>query len=265
MAVAEITFADFNINGGYRTHGGSWRERLPLVVETMLAAKASVYLLQEAHEEWDEHRQVLVELRRQSGKDSWSLIRGDGGNHFIVDSLKHVPVHKPYVYRLPHRRDYVELNLWHKLTGVRYWTWNTHLIAADSKRGRTPAIAAAMRVDQAEFIADRLKRLHRCVGGGDFNDPDDASTDPSSPLAHFQGVGHQDVRASAPVVSNGEFDSHDGYRNNRMRGKWIDQLTHGSLVEVLSAGLIDSGNASDHNLVHSTVRITGPVTNLAGN
>jgi hypothetical protein len=252
-ATASFRIAEFNVQGGYETIGGSWHQRLPKVVQTMLAAKASIFLLNEAHEEDDEHRQILAELERQS-HTGWSLIMGDGGNHCIVDGNKHRKI-TTNVVRLPHSRDYIEHNFWHRSTGVRWWTWNTHLIAPDSPT-RPPAMAAEMRLEQAAVIAQHLSRLRRSVGGGDANDHE-YDTGLRAAIAE---VGHVDVRTRVATVTNGDYDSFDRYQDNPMRGHWIDLLAAGDLCVVNSAGLVDSGDASDHNLIWASVSITGPVT-----
>ena len=252
-ATASFRIAMFNVQGGYDTLGGTWAQRLPDVVETMLEAKASIYLLNEAHEERDEHRQVLAELKRQS-HDGWGLIMGDGGNHCIVDGAKHRKI-ATNVIELPHSRHYIEHNFWHRSTGVRWWTWNTHLIAPDSPT-RPPAMAAEMRLEQSEVIAERLARLRRCIGGGDANDHEyDTGL-----RAAIAGVGHTDVRTRVATVTNGDYDSHDRYQDNPMLGRWIDLLAAGDLVTVTSVGLVDSGDASDHNLIYASASITGTVT-----
>lgn len=254
-ATASFRVASFNVNGGYDTPGGPWRLRLAQVVTTMRNSRADLFLLQEAHEEHDEHKQIVAELKRQSGSSRWVLMTGDGGNHVIADGSRFKSISK-HVYRLPYRRHYVEHNLWHAPTGVRWWTWNTHMIASDPDKGRTVEEARAMRAEQSEAVVDHVERLHRSLGGGDFN----ADTDGLRPT--LAAVGHDDVRDRVTDVFNQGYDSRDGYGVNKMRGLWIDHLAVGDLTTVTAAGLIDSGTASDHNLVYASVSITGPVTTL---
>ncbi len=256
-ATADFRTAYFNINGGYTTKGGTWKQRLPLIVATMLKSKSSVYLLGEAHEERREQHAVLAELEKHS-HDRWVLLEGDGGNHAIADGSKWKLI-KTQQMRLPHGRDCTFWNLFHVPTGVRVWTWNTHLIASDADKCRTRAEAAEMRADQARTIAGRLKSLQRCVGGGDANDEDYSV---GSLRQVIREVGHDDFRTKTPNVSNARLNSHDGYTRNEREGGWIDLLAVGQRATVVDGGLIDSGNASDHNLIHVRTTITGPVTTL---
>lgn len=250
---ASILVAEFNVTGGYAGEGGTWKQRLPGVVDTMLTSRASIFLLNEAHEQRDEDKQILRALERRS-HDRWTLVRGAGGNHFIIDGSKYRVVKKRVVV-LPHNRRYVELNLWHRSTGVRFWVWNTHLTAT-MLPDRPGDVADRMRRDQAEAIAKHLTRLGRSVGGGDIND---GTAD--KVRAIFAEAGHDDVRTRTSDVTNAQWDSHElHYRPNRMRGRWIDLLAAGRLASVARAGLIDSGNASDHNLIYSAVAISGPAT-----
>lgn len=241
--VATFRVAEFNVTGGY----DGWDKRLPLVVDTMLQAKASVYILNEAHEEENEDRQILAELRRQS-HSRWVLVRGDGGNHFILDGGKYLVIKKRTI-RLPHDRRYSELNLQHRATAVRFWVWNTHLTAT-MLPDRPGEVADAIREEQGVVIAEQLKRLHRSVGGGDTNNGVAGLRD------QIAAVGHADVRKRTSNVTNAQWDSHElHYGPNKMRGRWIDLLAAGSLTQVNSAGLTDSGDASDHNLIWTSVSV----------
>lgn len=254
-ATMDARWASINVNGGYKTPGGTWAQRRPRIAAAMLKSKSSLFLLQEAHEEKNEHKQLLAELKKQS-HNGWVLVEGDGGNHAIMDGNKY-QVLEDELLKLPHARDCIFLNLWDVETGVRSWTWNTHLIAADTAKGRTRAEAADMRTDQMTPIAKRLKTLKRCVGGGDGNDTDYSA---GSIRAVCKSVGHEDVRTKVKSVVNGNLNSHDSYKTNPKKGAWIDLLAAGPLVKVLEVGLIDTGDASDHNLIYTRFQITGPVT-----
>lgn len=245
-ATVDVTVASFNINGGYSTEGGTWKKRLPYVVKTMLASGASVHLLQEAHESAGEHKQVLAEVNRQASA-SWALATGRGGNHFIYKNKKHSKVSVRNV-SLPHNRYYSELRLKNIATGVTFTVWNTHLTAT-MLPDRPTEVADAMRRDQAEVVAGQLSRLTRSVGGGDLNDGQ-----PDGVRSLFAEVGHDDVRLRTADVTNAEWDSHElHYGPNKMRGRWIDYLGAGSAAVVNRAGLVDSVNASDHNLIWAEV------------
>lgn len=259
-ATMDARWAALNVNGGYKTPGGTWAQRRPRIATIMLKSKASLFLLQEAHEEKNEHKQLLAELKKQS-HNGWVLIEGDGGNHIIMDGAKYQPIEIEQM-RLPHKRDCTFLNLWDVETGVRAWTWDTHLIAADTAAGRTRAAAAKMRTDQMVPISARLKSLHRCVGGGDGNDTDYSKGSIRQACA---AVGHVDVRTKVASVKNGRLDSHDGYKVNEAQGAWIDFLGAGDSVDVIEVGLIDTGDASDHNLIYCRFQITGPVTKFTDN
>lgn len=247
---------DFNVNGGYTTERGTWRQRRPLVVETILSSDPDVVLLQEAHEEKDEHRWIRDAMNAASPRP-WRLVTGDGGNHFIIDDSLFKVIKKTTI-RLPYDRDFTEVNLYHKPTGVRSWTWNTHLITSDVAKGRTSEMARAMRVEQGRTIADRIARLHRCVGGGDLNEW------PMDKGVHLQlsAAGHDDIRSRTTNITNLDYNSRDAYGPNPMEGKWIDYIGAADLVDVHAGGLIDSGDASDHNLLWADVSITGPVTTI---
>lgn len=240
---ATFRVATFNVTGGY----DGWPDRLPDVVATMLGAKASVHLIQEAHEEEGEHRQILREFHRQS-HDRWQLVVGRGGNHFIIDSGKYRVLRKTNVH-LPHDRWYTEVNLQHRATGVKFWVWNTHLIATMLPH-RPGDVADRMREDQSRVIAARVERLWRSVGGGDTNDGVDGLR------VNLAAVGHDEVRTLTDNVTNGEWDSHElRYEPNRMRGRWMDLLFAGDLAFVNACGLVDSGESSDHNLIWASVSI----------
>jgi endonuclease/exonuclease/phosphatase (EEP) superfamily protein YafD len=242
-AAVDVRVASFNINGGYSTEGGTWKKRLPYVVKTMLAGGASIYALQEAHESASEHKQVLAEINRQSAA-SWALAVGKGGNHIIYKNKKHSVVSKRNV-SLPHSRYYSEVRFKNLSTGIRFTVWNTHLTAT-MLPDRPTDVADAMRRAQAEVVADQLARLtDNVVGGGDLNDGQ-----PDGVRAIFDAVGHHDVRTLTSDVTNAQWDSHElHYQPNKMRGRWIDYLGAGPSTQVNSAGLVDSVNASDHNLI----------------
>ena len=254
-AVATPTVAVFNVNGGYDTPVGTWEQRLPLVIDTMLRSGATVFALQEAHEGKREPRQILRALRAASD-DRWVLIRGKGGNHFIIDGSLYRKDGRVHTIRLPHARHYSDVPLVERASDVRFWVWTTHLIATNSKY-RPSEMARAMRAEQAAVVARRLVRLPRAVGGGDINEwPSDSGV-----RSRLAAVDHDDVRTRTGVVENAQMDSHKlNYRPNQLRGHWIDLLAAGRLVTVTAAGLVPSGDASDHNLIYASVSIPGPRT-----
>lgn len=247
---ANFRIASFAVHGGGEYNGNSWAKRIPVVVDTMLQAKASLYILQEAHEEQDEDKQILAELKRRT-HSGWVLVRGDGGNHFIFDGNKYAALAAARVVRLPYQRDYAELNLRHKSTDTRFWTWNTHLIANSTSEGRPPEVAQPMRMEQAAVVAGTIDRLHRSIGGGDMNDHTYEGV-----RSLYAEVGHKDVRLKTTNITNGEYDSHKFHQGpTLMRGFWMDLLAAGDLTTVSSVGLIESGIASDHNLIWASVSI----------
>lgn len=255
MTTATATFkvVTFNVNGGYNSPGGTWAHRLPLVAALLVDVNADLYLLQEAHEERDEHKKIVAAINAKVGWNRYTLIKGDGGNHFIIRASQFKAINPARNVALPYSRSYSELNLWHKPTGVRSWTWNTHFIASDPSKGRSVEQAKAMREKQAAVVAGRVARLHRVVGGGDAN----ADKDGLRPA--LASVGHLDVRELSSA-ENWQFDSRDDYGPNKMRGLWIDHLFAGDLADIDACGLVDSGDASDHNLIWASVSISGTVT-----
>ena len=245
-ATVDVTIATLNTNGGYTTEGGTWKKRLPYVVKTMLASGASVHLIQEAHESAGEHKQILAEINRQSSA-SWALAVGRGGNHFIYKNRKHTLLSVRTV-KLPHSRYYSEALFKNQATGVRFTAWNTHLTAT-MLPDRPADVADEMRADQARVIATQLERHTKSVGGGDINDGFNLNVRPI--LAE---AGTDDVRTRTTNVTNAEWDSHElHYGPNKMRGRWIDYLGASQATTVHAAGLLDSVNASDHNLLWTKV------------
>jgi endonuclease/exonuclease/phosphatase family metal-dependent hydrolase len=261
MATATVHFriASFNVKGGADTPYGSWATRLPKVVATMRQADADIYLIQEARISKNHPQQILAELEKQTGDTGWHLVRGPNAIHILHHDRNKQVQH--IEYDIGDDRDYIELNLWNRATGVRFWCWVTHLIAADEDAGRTTEEAAALRREEASRIVrpDRLERLHRVVGGGDINSHHVHET---SLAAIWYDAGHDDVRTRVDTVENGELDSNDDFLPNPMLGEWIDRLFAGPLCQVTAAGLVDSGTASDHNLIWADCSITGTVTSF---
>ena len=246
---ADFRVASFNVKGGADTVAGSWRQRLPGVVATMREAGAQVYLLQEARRSEAHPRQILAELQRQTGRTSWALARGPDAVHAIFDSAV-FDLTDQQVTDIGDARVYLELGLRHRATGVPVVVWTTHLIA--SGKGRPTPVAAEMRKVEAHKIAGQLDGVRNSIGGGDINSH---YRGPGTLASIISDAGPTEVRDLVVSTANGHLDSNDDFLPNAEEGAWLDRLFAGAGCRVRAVGLVDSGDASDHNLIWAQVSV----------
>jgi hypothetical protein len=246
-------FASFNYNG--IDHQGTWASRKAGIISTMFNSGAAVIGCQEANSTSspDQPGQIVAGLNAASGSSGqWQSFIGPNLNVIFVDTAVFTPLWtKTKDVALGVGKYASALLLQHVTSGARVTYWTTHYLPGDENEDQRKAATAV--------LIPWLATLGPRVGGGDLNNHSSAA---AKPVGMLNLSGNVEFRSLVDTVTNGTYNSLDGYDTNPMEGFWIDHLFVSGGPAPTAVGLIDSGTASDHNLVYADIDYAATVTDV---
>lgn len=252
--------ASFNVNGvqGAPT---SFESRLNGLGQTIVNSGAAAVGLQECSDNvTNQPALLLAKVKELSGNTAWTMFVGPNLNCLLIDTARLTPLWPTTSDKgLGDGKWASALMVQDVTAGVPVILWVTHYLTSSE---------LTKQIAHTRVLIPWLKGLYDTfgvplIGTGDFNAKDKSATRPMGMLAL---AGHSDVRdlVEPEDITNRTYNSHDSYGANGMNGWWIDHVLVYGGTRPTAVGLVDSGTASDHNLVYATVEYVGSRPMVAG-
>jgi endonuclease/exonuclease/phosphatase family metal-dependent hydrolase len=245
--------ASFNYNGIVRSGVPSWATRKPLIIDTMFNSGASLIGCQEANStsSGDDQPAVIVAgMNAEAGSSGqWETFIGSNLNVIFNDAaVFEARWAKTQDKRLGDGKYAVAMLFKHKASGAEFIFCTTHYLTSSEL---TKQIAHTKVL--ISFTASLQSKYDvPVILTGDFNAKQKTAT---RPIGMLTQAGHIDVRdlVEPEDITNAQYNSLDSYDPNDMLGYWIDHIFVSGGPEPTAVGLLDSGNASDHNLIWADI------------
>lgn len=232
----DLRVASFNLRGA---DDASWMSRRPGLVSTMQASGADVFILQELIKSRVDG--LLGALRTATGR-AYVSIPGMSVGGIFIDAAKASAVTPIQIVKTStdsQARPLQHLKIEHLDSGLQIALWSAHFRGSGETNERIREARKTIPVVLAQGPS---------IGGGDLNTDSTAKTG-DHPMAQFRQAGIVDMRDATDSITNRQYNSFDGFDPNPMNGLWIDHLFGNGGPVPSIGGLIDSGSASDHNLI----------------
>lgn len=249
-AVFDARVASFNYQG--LTTAANFNTRFNEIIQRMAQVKASVINAQEADSSKSPGQAFRVRdaLNAYAGSSGqWDVLIGRNLNVTFVDCADINPLWRQVKnFHLGDNKYLTALLVEDKAGGGKTLICNLHMLTASQLTKQIAATIVAIRVlDQ--LAADYDVPI---ILTGDFNAKDE---DANRPMGMLTRAGYIDVRTmvNPADIVNGDYNSHDSYGENGRNGWWIDQVRVKGGAKPTKVGLLDTGTASDHNIVWADI------------
>lgn len=214
--------------------GHTWKSRLPVIKAVIKKADPDFISAEEVD------FNTAADIARALGPN-WAYDRSENNAvYWRRDRWEHEKIRK---FNLSGKqvRTLILVKLRNKKTKAYAWIGTTHLSV--KAVNLTATAAQKEKRGQASDIM-RLTKGYYWIGiGGDWNDGDYQIRNILYKLGQYKNI-KQQVK---PI--NGYLNSHTGFKPTKKNGVWIDDILNRNGIKVISAELILTGKASDHNAI----------------
>jgi len=220
--------------------GHTWKSRLPLIAAFIKKADPDFVSAQEVDQKTASD--IAVKLG-----PNWAYDRsGNNAVYWRRDRWDHETI-KKWDLSGKQVRNLILVKLRNKKSKAYIWIGSTHLSTKAIDLSATSAVKE--KRGQAADILRLTNGYYWLAIGGDWNDP----TYEIRNLLKAKGE-YQNIKSQVKPV-NGNINSHHSFKPPVKRGIWIDDIINRKGTKVISAELLFTGKATDHNALVEVAEI----------